>query len=484
MTQKLPTSTPEAQGIPSRAIGAFVQAAEKHFAHHSPVQGLHSLILLRHGHRVAQGWWAPYAPQHPHELFSLTKSLTSTAVGLAVAEGRLSVDDRVLSFFPDDAPQDPSEHLADMRVRHLLTMTVGHDAEPPREALQREDGNWVRGFLEHPVPHRPGTHFLYNSAASYMLSAIVRRVTGRTMLDYLQPRLFAPLGIERPSWAACPRGNHIGGWGLSLRTEAIARFGQLYLQKGMWGGVRLLPKAWVEAATALQVPNGPSDNPDWRQGYGYQFWQCRNGAVRGDGAFGQFCILMPEQNAVLALTSGVGDMQAVLDLVWEHLQPAMGPAPLPAAPAEQRELERTLEGLTIQPLQGASSSPLAAQVSGKTFRLEENEPRIESLRFEFSLEGCTLTSRTPQGDQRLTCGHGAWHKDTMIDERGLVRKYVASGAWTAKDTYRVQIVLYETPFCPAVTARFDGDQVTYQFEPNVGLGPAERPALSGRMEDQ
>jgi CubicO group peptidase (beta-lactamase class C family) len=479
-SQAIPTSTPEAQGIPSTAILAFVRAAEAHFAHHFPVQGLHSLILLRHGHRIAQGWWSPYGPQHPHELFSLTKSFTSTAVGLAVAEGRLSVEDPVISFFPDDAPHDPSENLAALRVRHLLTMSVGHDEEPSGKMGQRTDGNWVRGFLEHPIPHAPGTHFLYNSAASFMLSAIVSQVTGRSVLDYVQPRLFAPLGIERPAWITCPRGNNVGGWGLSLRTEDIARFGQLYLQRGMWHGIRLLPATWIEAATDCRMPNAPNDNPDWEQNYGYQFWKCRHGAVRGDGAFGQFCILMPEQDAVLAITSGVGDMQAVLDLVWEHLLPAFGAASLPAEPAVQKELEHTLADLAIQPQQGASDSPLKERVSGKTYLLDENEPRIESLQFDFTPDTCTITNRSPNGDQVLTCGHSAWREGTMTEERGIVRKYVASGAWTTEDTYRVQLVLYETPFCPAVTARFAGNQVTYQFEANVGFGPTAPRPLSGR----
>ena len=164
MTQPnpLPHSTPEAQGIPSRAILAFVQAAEK------DLDALHSFILVRHGQRVAQGWWSPYAPEHPHMLFSLSKSFTSTAVGLAVAEGRLSVDDPVLSFFPENAPIEVSETLAAMRVRHLLSMVTGHAEDTTRYIREAKDGNWVKAFLARPVDHVPGTHFLYNSAASYM----------------------------------------------------------------------------------------------------------------------------------------------------------------------------------------------------------------------------------------------------------------------------------------------------------------------------
>ena len=173
------------------------------------------------------------------------------------------------------------------------------------------------------MPHKPGTHFLYNTPATYMLSAIVQKVTGITVLDYLRPRLFEPLGIENPQWDTSPQGISLGGYGLSVRTEDIARFGQLYLQKGVWMGKRLVPSAWIDAATTRQTSSGSNPTSDWEQGYGYQFWRSRHGLYRGDGAFGQFCIVMPEQDAVVAITSGGRDMQAVMNLVWEKLLPAL-----------------------------------------------------------------------------------------------------------------------------------------------------------------
>src|SRR5262249_18720613 len=248
--------------------------------------------------------------QAPHSLFSLSKSFTATAVGLAIAEGKLSLDDDVLRYFPDDAPESTSKNLKSMRVRGLLRMSTGHQAEPGRPRAKP----WTRTFLAQPVPHKPGTHFLYNTSATYMLSAIVQKATGTTVLDYLRPRLFDPLGIENPTWETSPQGITVGGSGLSIRTEDIARFGLLYLQRGTWNGKQVVPAAWVEAATACQTANGSDPRSDWDQGYGYQFWRCRNHAFRGDGAFGQFCIVVPEQDAVIAITSGVKDMQSVLNL--------------------------------------------------------------------------------------------------------------------------------------------------------------------------
>ena len=185
-------------------------------------------MLVRHGQVVAEGWWAPYAADTPHELYSLSKSFTSTAVGLAIAEGKLSVDDEVLKFFPDQAPAEPSANLKSMRVQDLLRMSAGHQAEIPTS----REGMTTQAFLAQPVPFKPGTRFLYNTPATFMLSAIVQKVTGETVLNYLKPRLFAPLGIENPTWATNVQGISLGGYGLSVRTEDIARFGQLYLQNG------------------------------------------------------------------------------------------------------------------------------------------------------------------------------------------------------------------------------------------------------------
>jgi CubicO group peptidase (beta-lactamase class C family) len=279
----LSRSSPEAQGIASGEILGFIEAAERE------LDALHSFMLVRHGHVVAEGWWAPYGPERPHTLYSLSKSFTSTAVGIAVAEGRMTVHDLVLSYFPEHAPAEPSAQLKAMRVRDLLRMATGHHTEP----VLRAETNWIGAFLAQEVAHKPGTFFLYNTPATFMLSAMVQKATGMTVLDYLRPRLFEPLGIAHPEWGTSPEGITLGGYGLSVRTEDIARFGQLFLQKGQWQGRQLVPAAWVEEATARQTANGSNPASDWDQGYGYQFWRCRHNAYRGDGAFGQYCIVLP-----------------------------------------------------------------------------------------------------------------------------------------------------------------------------------------------
>jgi CubicO group peptidase (beta-lactamase class C family) len=473
-TKSLPRSAPEAQGISSSAIQAFVQAAEG-------IHDVHSFMLLRHGAVVAEGWWHPYRAERPHMLFSLSKSFTSTAVGLAVAEGRLSVDDPVLKFFPQDAPRKVSPNLAAMQVRHLLTMTTGHD----QDATDRTMGgrNPFKAFLALPVEHVPGTHFAYNSAASYMLAAIVQKLTGQTLVEYLTPRLFEPLGIAGAWWESHPNGVNFGGWGLNIKTEDIARFGQLYLQKGVWEGRQLIPAEWVQAASSRQVPNAPNPSPDWEQGYGYQFWRCQpSGMYRGDGAFGQYCIVMPEQDAVLAITSGVPDMQAVLNAVWGILLPGMKSAPLPADEVSAERLAQTLKGLKLSPPPAGSVPATAARVSGRTYTFGKNDETLHSLTFDFKANTLTyrLLGKSPRrGSHVLSFGNGAWAEGATCLGMPAPTPVAASGVWTSDDTFVLTMHYYETPFMATLTCRFDGGQVYIDQKVNVAFGPTERPQLVG-----
>ena len=338
----LPRSTPEAQGISSKAILGFVEAADK-------INTLHSFMIVRHGRVIGEGWWKPEAADKPHVLASLSKSFNATAVGLAIQDGKLSLDDPVLKFFPADAPADPSDNLKAMKVRDLLTMTCGHDTEPKAVG----GAPTVKQFLAHPVLHKPGTHFQYNTLGSYTLSAIVTKVTGQTTLEYLKPRLFEPLGIENPQWESSPEGNSLGGYGLKLCTEDIAKFGQLYLQKGKWNGKQLIPQEWIEQATSKQVPNDQESHAkigiDWQQGYGFQFWRCTHNAFRGDGAGGQLCLVLPDQDAVVAITAQTGNFQGEMNAVWDNLLPAFRAEALPEDAASQEQLKQAIANLVAHP---------------------------------------------------------------------------------------------------------------------------------------
>lgn len=332
---RLPRATPESQGVSSEAIAKFVRAADE------KVNSMHSVMILRHGKVIAEAWWAPEDASKPHVLWSLSKSFTSTAVGLVVEEGKLSIEDRVVGFFPDDLPAEPTENLRKMQVKDLLTMSTGHADEPN----VRQSQDWIKSFLAHPLPHPPGTFFRYNTPATFMQSAIVQKVTGKTVVDYLQSRLFDPLGIQPPRWDTNPQGISLGGYGLFLKTEDIAKFGQLYLQNGKWEGKQLIPTTWVQKATSKQVSNGDNPSSDWNQGYGFQFWRCRHNAFRGDGKDGQFCVVMPDQDAVVVMTANTTNMQAQLSLVWDHLLEGFQEGAMAEDPKNQEALSGLCKNL-------------------------------------------------------------------------------------------------------------------------------------------
>ncbi|HEV8541229.1 MAG TPA: serine hydrolase domain-containing protein [Verrucomicrobiae bacterium] len=472
--EPLPRSTPEEQGISSAAILDFVEAADQR------ADAMHSFMLVRHGKVVAEGWWSPYNPESRHELYSLSKSFTSTAVGLAVSEGKLSLDDPVLKFFPGDAPENPSANLKAMRIRDLLRMATGHQTEP---ALRGSNASpvWTKTFLAHSVPNKPGTHFLYNTAGTYMQSAIVQKVTGMTVLDYLRPRLFEPLGIESPTWGTSPQGISFGGYGLNIRTEDIARFGQLYLQKGQWNGQQLVPATWVREATSLQTSNGSNPQSDWDQGYGYQFWRCRHGIYRGDGAFGQYCIVMPDQNAVLAITSGTRDMQNVLNIVWDRLLPFFGTETLPPNDAAKNQLKERLASLSLPAQRGASSPNNSNAIAGKKYIFPPNDQKLEAIALDPGNAGTppTLVLECNGLEQRLACGNGTWIKSHLAYGTQPDQPVATSGAWTEDGAFKAKFCFYETPFMVSATLKFSADQVTYDSEYNVTFGQAKKPQLVG-----
>jgi len=476
----LPRSTPEKQGISSNDILDFVDVADRQ------IDSMNSFMLVRHGYVVAEGWWGPYDASTPHILYSLSKSFTSTAVGLAISEGKLSLDDQVLKFFPEDAPAEPSANLKAMRVRDLLRMATGNQTE----AQIRADGvPWTKTFLSHPVPFKPGTHFLYNSPATYMLSAIVQKVSGMTVLDYLKPRLFEPLGIDNPTWVTSPQGISAGAYGLAVRTEDIAKFGLLYLQKGKWNGKQLIPATWVDEATARQTSNGSAPTSDWDQGYGYQFWRSRHNTYRGDGAFGQYCMVMPELDAVVAITSGVRDMQSVMNLVWTKLLPAMKPDRMSDDKSAKQKLDAKLSSLKVKLPTGQPTSSVAVKVSGKWFEFPQNDRNIQAVSFDFSSATPVLSVKTNNGLIKTQIGMGTWQKSVDVFSNGqdqflsVLPHPLAgvSGAWSAEDVLSVKVVLYQTPFYSSLTFKFDGDKLVFDSEHNVAFGPTKLPQLVGQV---
>lgn len=293
-------------------------------------QEIHSAMVLQHGKVIAERWMEPNAPDSAHIMHSVSKTFTSMAVGFAIDEGLIKLDDHLVDFFPEKVPEDASDNLKAITVRDLLVMGCGHEPEHTNEIRYGEGEDWVAQFLTYPVVYEPGTHFCYNTIGTYMLSAIITKVTGEKMVDYLQPRLWEPLGIDTPYWKECPMGINYGGWGLYIKTEDMAKLGQTLLDGGKYRGKQVIPADWVAEASKAQIDNRPENfdpendpSPDWHQGYCYQMWRCRNNAFRADGAYGQYIIVLPDKDAVIAMTANVQNMQTELNLVWDYLLPVL-----------------------------------------------------------------------------------------------------------------------------------------------------------------
>jgi len=403
---KLPRSTPEQEGVSSEGIMGFLNACD--------TNGLenHSFMMLRHGKVIAEGWWKPYGPEYKHLMFSASKTFTATAVGLAVAENRLKVTDKIITFFPYSLPDTISEYMKGMTVKDLLTMSAGQDPEP---SAWGAGGDWITHFLATEPKFKPGSVFKYNNMATFMLSAIVQQVTGETVFDYLLPRIFKPLGIRGIDWDLNPQGINLGMIGLRLRTEDLAKFGQLLLNGGIWNGKQLIPKEWIKEATAFQIKN--SDEPeekrslsDWGQGYAYQMWRGRNNTVRLDGMAGQFVVLIPDKDAIVVFTANNSNTQKQLNLIHNYLIPAIkSDKSLAPAPAIQEFLAKKALTLTISPGFGKSSeSEFEKSVSGKEFILSENDHKIQSVYLSFKNGECDFSIKRENTVSSITAGYKSW----------------------------------------------------------------------------
>jgi CubicO group peptidase (beta-lactamase class C family) len=374
--QYLGNSTPEAEGVASEGIVQFLDAVEM------GENELHSLVILRHGKIISEAWWSPYGKDLRHVMFSVSKSFTSIGVGIAISENKLKLTDKVYTFFPQSLPDTLSANMKEMTVQHLLTMSTGMNADPLYKA--RTAKNWPLLFLSSPVENKPGSVFIYNNMATFMLSAIVQKATGQKLVDYLKPRLFDPLNITNYKWDDTPEGYTLGAIGLKITSHDMAKFGQLMLQKGNWQGKQLVPSSWVEAATSFQIQGNAPENPtpkefnDWEQGYGYQFWRGREKSFRADGLGGQFIVVLPEKDAVVVLTAAASNTQKELDLVWKYLVPAMQDKALPENKKAQANLKNRIDVLSGERLVERPSK-LAKKISGKHIEVSKNEAGISGL---------------------------------------------------------------------------------------------------------
>lgn len=472
MGNHLPRSLPADEHVDPAAVLAAVDAIDA-----DPAVELHSLMVVRHGRVVAEGWWAPHTPERTRLLYSLSKSFTSTALAFALEEGLVGLDDPVMSHFPEFADDITDPGSRSITVRHVAAMASGHDRDMVDEALALDPREPVRGFLMVPPDATPGTRFAYSQPCTYALASIIQRAAGMPLSAYLRPRLLDPLGIGEVGWATWPPGREQGFSGLFARTEDVAKLGQLYLQRGRWGETQLIPEAYVAQATSLQIENPDMDNADWRQGYGFQFWMARHG-YRGDGAFGQFCIVLPEQDVVVATTGGTEAMQAVLDHLWTHLLPGLrDERPDDRA---QPELERRLRDLALAPYAGRPGPPRWEEWTSE-FVVTPGSG-FTSVGLGRVGGGLEVTLAEAGNAVTFTVGTDRWLESSPRDTHGDVVPVAASGGWDNDGTLRVEVIFLETPHRLRITCSLPARtaEVAWLTPPldGGGLATLHRPRAS------
>lgn len=437
MTIELPRSAPSELNVDSAGIIDFLDAVE------ASGLDLHSIMILRHGAVVAEGWWAPYRRDDIQLLYSLSKTFLAMAVGIAIGEGRFSTEDLVADLLPHLVPDPLPDHLRRLRVRHLLSMASGHRGETlHRIAVPGQDP--VRNFLALAPEEPAGSVFAYNQGNPLTLSQIITTLTGQRLIDYLRPRLLNPVGIAEAEWLSAPSGIDQGFSGLHVSTESVAKLGQLVLQFGRWQGSQLVPAEFVAECRRPQVGNSrQASSPDWQQGYGYQMWMCQHGAQRADGAYGQLAVVLPDADAVIACTAQVIDMQAELDLIWQHLLPAFRDAPQ-AGTADQ-ELAARLERL--------STPAITATVRGPDYPVEVPATsvsgpfasRVEGIRIEPLDAGSRLLITVDGSRHSFEVLAGRWCDGVLPGLHTPFPDVSVSAGWTSADEYRAEVVSRRTP---------------------------------------
>jgi CubicO group peptidase (beta-lactamase class C family) len=475
----LERAIPEDFGISSETILAFINSAEE------KIDAIHSLMIVKNDKVITEAWWSPYDQNTPHELWSLSKSFTSTAIGFAVQENLLSINDLVISFFPEKNPKDITWQLKELRVVDLLTMSTGHVKEP---SIYREEYDWVSKFLGSEIKYMPGTHFMYNTPATYMLSAIIQKVANEKLVDYLYPRLFEPLGIDKPEWEEDPLGINVGGWGLHLKTEDIAKFGQLYLNNGNWNGNQILSEEWISSATSKQVSNGSNPNNDWTQGYGFQFWRSRYNSYRADGAMGQFCLVIPEKDMVIAITSGTNNLALIMKLVWDIILPNTSKTKLIKNDFAYNTLKKKISLLSLNPYSEKKPIKPKIKIINKKFQMESNEQGVKAISFKMGENENFVSIEMENETEIISFSYNTFIRNYLKTHLPFTRasrsqilpksslrykknkKIGSIGTWLNENEFELTNYLYETPVKMTYNFIFSDDALIVKSKAKNYLG--------------
>lgn len=428
-------STPEETGIPSASICNFIERLSKNKI------PMHSLLLLHRDKLIAEGYYAPYTADTLHRMFSISKSFTAVAVGFLLEEGRISLDDNIVTYFPDKVPADVHPWIASMTIRDMLMMRTCHASTTYKLDMQSD---WVESFFTVPPTHPSGKIFHYDTSSAHTLCALVERLTGMPMLDYLKKKL-APLGLSDASYMLMdPFGVSMGGSGLVATPMDLLKFGCFISHKGEIDGEQLLSASYLDDATA-NLTDTCLTAPVRSEacGYGYQFWRNERNGYVCYGMGGQLVIFLPRYELICVTTADTqgigGGNQYIYDALYEEILPFIQEAPLPKDEKSHSKLLDSLKNLKIEPLTGKTTSPIAASVSGSRWDIQENTMEFSDLSIDFSdtAEGSGTLSFSLRGEHyslSFGMGHLLTGNFPVYDMR-----CASSGIWLRPDTLYIKV---------------------------------------------
>lgn len=373
---QFPVATPESVGLSSAVLRDILSDF------HTTDNDFHSMLVMRHGKLVFEHYFDPYHAEDPHSMYSVSKTIAAMCIGIAQGKGMLNINDRVVSFFPDVEIANPSPNLLAMTLRDLLIMATGQAVDAYAPMVASPDGDWVKAFLNLPVEYEPGTRFLYNTGATYMLSAVLTRLTGRPLIDLANEWIFDHIGVKGAYWKTCPKGISQGGTGLYLRPRDMLRFGQLLMADGAWEGKQLIPADFVQEAQQWHIDSrksaGVPQHHQAARGYCYQMWRCSYNAFRADGMGGQYIVMVPEKDLIVVITSSLLVAGYALDTIGDKILTALSDDPLPENPAAAADLA-ALSGRLHKLPRAARPEAADTYPAGTRFEFGESQLGLTAL---------------------------------------------------------------------------------------------------------
>lgn len=459
MKNILQTATPESCGIHSKDITNFVKA----MCCPKENQETHSFMLIRHGKIVFEGYFAPYHKDVEHTLYSVSKSFASIAIGYLVEEGKISIEDNICDYFPELLTDGINPENKKIKIKDLLSMSFGQKGGAVHDTSTSKPQNdaMLYDFFYREKDIECGKEFRYDSFGTYMLSALIKKLTGENITEYITPKLFKPLGIESPYYVKDEIGISIGYAGMRLKMKDLAKVGLTLLNKGKFDGQQIIPEKWVSTMTQKHI-----DTPDvvtgedWQEGYCYQLWRGRYNTFRLCGAYGQMCAVMPDYDAVLVVFSGYenNNLAYILKSFYENVMFKMEDKPIEENPEEYKEMQEVISNLKLTS-SFSSNSPIEQFINGKRFEIEKRGGYY-AVEFNFSGDTVTTTLISDSGNFEFKSG---FNKEVFGKVCGThflpmesedIAETMGTACWKQINELDITLRLLGTPTILKVTAEF------------------------------